>query len=178
MDNFKPSYETYKKIISDIKETGKYCDYSNAIDKDEFILMRHDIEFSIDRFSIHRPIKEVYYHKIQIPGIYNAYAPEFFSYADEITDYTKLDVKYIADSKHHWNYGIPLGKDLTENKKIQILIHPFSWTEEGYDNFNNFKSLLNEKDDELITTLNDEFKRFSEIHNEIKNEQCYFHIDK
>ena len=37
MDNFKPSYETYKKIISDIKETGKYCDYSNAIDKDEFI---------------------------------------------------------------------------------------------------------------------------------------------
>lgn len=261
MDNFKPSYETYKKIISDIKETGKYCDYSNAIDKDEFILMRHDIEFSIeraynlslvesengfystyfvqitnnfynafslknmillkqmidnghhiglhyhlngqtdflevrdgvrdqirilsemlgtkiDRFSIHRPIKEVYYHKIQIPGIYNAYAPEFFSYADEITDYTKLDVKYIADSKHHWNYGIPLGKDLTENKKIQILIHPFSWTEEGYDNFNNFKSLLNKKDDELITTLNDEFKRFSEIHNEIKNEQCYFHIDK
>ena len=49
MDNFKPSYETYKKIISDIKETGKYCDYSNAIDKDEFILMRHDIEFSIER---------------------------------------------------------------------------------------------------------------------------------
>lgn len=260
MHEFEPSYRFYKKMISAIQDTGKYCDYSDALTKDEFIIMRHDIEFSIerayelslvesenqfastyfvqitnnfynafslrnmqllkkmienghhiglhyhlngqtefmdvrdgvrdqirilsemlgtkvDRFSIHRPIKEVYYHKINIPGIYNAYAPEFFSYADEITEETKLDVKYIADSKHRWNYGIPIGKDLIENKKIQILIHPFSWTETGYDNLNNFKSLLNEKNDELIMTLSDEFKRFSEIHETIKAEQQYFDID-
>lgn len=259
MNRFIPSYEQYRKIIQDIKNSGKYCDYTEAPFRDAFIVMRHDIEFSIerayemslieteegfcstyfvqitnnfynafslknkillkkmiknghhiglhyhlngetdflkvrdgirdqirilsemigekiDRFSIHRPVKEIYYHKIEIPGVINAYSPDFFSYCDDINKNSKLEVKYIADSKHKWNYGIPMGKDLIESKKIQILIHPFSWTKEGMDNLNNFKSLLNEKNDELIETLDAEFKRFSEIKEIIKEEQAYYAV--
>ncbi len=256
---FVPSYDVYRSIIRDIQKSGKYCDYAEAPFREKFILMRHDIEFSIerayhlslietqenfsstyfvqitnnfynafslqnmqllrqmiqnghhiglhyhlngqtdplqvrdgvrdqirilsemlgtkvDRFSIHRPIKEVYYHKIDIPGIINAYAPDFFTYRDQVKDSDQLEVKYIADSKHRWNYGIPMGEDLLSSKKIQILTHPFSWTEAGYDNLNNFKSLLNEKNDDLIQTLDMEFQRFSEIKDIVKKEQQYYEV--
>ena len=56
---------------------------------------------------------------------------------------------------------------LMKNKKVQILIHPFSWTEEGYDNCGNFMALIDEKQSELIDTLNDEFLRFREVKDEI-----------
>ena len=46
---FKPSYDVYRSIIRDIQATGKGMSYSEAIGKEEFVIMRHDIEFSIDR---------------------------------------------------------------------------------------------------------------------------------
>lgn len=42
-------FDTYRSIITKIKQTGRYMDYIDAIDSNEFIIMRHDIEFSIDR---------------------------------------------------------------------------------------------------------------------------------
>lgn len=260
MDKFIPSYHEYRNIIRDIKKSGKYMDFKSALESDTFIVMRHDIEFSIerayqmslieqeenfystyfvqitnnsynpfskknidlltemermghhiglhyhlngqtefldvrdgirdqikilkdvtglhiDRFSIHRPIKEVYYHKINISNIINAYSPEFFTYAENVTEDTLLDVRYITDSKHRWNYGKPTLEKFNKNKKIQILIHPFSWTEEGYDNLNNFKALINEKNDELIQTLDGEFKRFSEIKNEIVDSHISYELE-
>lgn len=250
--DFKPSYANYRKILRDIKESGKYLDFSEAEKAEEYIVLRHDIEFSIDRahalslveddegikstwfvqltnnaynpfskknldllkdmiarghniglhfhlnglndevsvrdgirdeirflsemlnhpvdrFSIHRPVKEVYYYKIHIKGIINAYSPQFFSYAENVTPETKLEVKYLCDSKHRWNYGYPDAEMFKAHKKIQILIHPFSWTEQGYDNYDNFTSLIHEKDMELINTLDMEFKRFAEIKDEIMN---------
>lgn len=247
---FKPSFDVYKSIIRDIKKTGKGMSYAEAIGKDEFVIMRHDIEFSIDRayalslieseedfnstyfvqitnnsynafskrsldmlkdmadrghtiglhyhlngqldpilvrdgvrdqlrimsemlgrevntYSFHRPVKEVYYYNISIPYTINAYSKEFFSFAENVDENTVLDVKYIADSKHRWNYGYPDYETLMKYKKIQLLLHPFSWTKEGYDNLGNFMTLIDEKQDELIETLNDEFQRFREVKAEI-----------
>lgn len=248
--DFKPSFPVYKTILQDIKKSGKYLDFADAVDADEYIVLRHDIEFSIDRafelskveddegiksswfvqltnnaynpfskknldmlkdmiarghkiglhfhlngltdevsvrdgirdeirflaemldnpvdrFSIHRPIKEVYYYKIHINGIINTYSPTFFTYAENVGPETVLDVKYLCDSKHRWNYGYPDLEAFNSNKKIQLLIHPFSWTEEGYDNYDNFTALIHEKDIELINTLDSEFKRFSEIKDDV-----------
>lgn len=250
--DFKPSYDNYRKIIKDIQSTGYYCDYKEAMSREHFIVVRHDVEFSmerafqmslveseegfsstyfvqitnnsynalskqnielmrdmsvrghhiglhyhlngqtdyltvrdgvrdqirimsemvglnIDRYSFHRPVKEVYYYDIRIDGIINAYSKEFFSYADSISEDTKLDVKYISDSKHKWNYGYPDVATLEKYSKIQLLIHPFSWTEEGYDNLYNFYTLINEKQDTLIQTLDDEFLRFREVRNEVES---------
>ncbi len=250
MYHFEPSFEEYRKIIRAIQKTGKYMDYAEARDSDEFIIMRHDIEFSIDRaykmslveseegfqstyfvqitnnsynalskrnidmlhdmakrghhiglhyhlngqldsvavrdgvrdqirimsemlgmsvdrYSFHRPKKEVYYYDISIPNTINAYAKEFFTFAENVDSDTALDVKYIADSKHRWNYGYPDYETLMKYKKIQILVHPFSWTEKGYDNCGNFISLIDEKQLELIETLTDEFQRFRECREDI-----------
>ena len=54
-----------------------------------------------------------------------------------------------------------------KHKKVQLLIHPFSWTNEGLDNYRNFMALIDEKQAELIETLNDEFQRFREVKDEI-----------
>ena len=253
MKEFRPRYSIYRTILNDIKKTGKQCGYAEAIGKDEFIIMRHDVEFSIDRayalslieseenftstyfvqitnnsynpfskknidllrdmerrghtiglhyhlngqrdavlvrdgvrdqvrimsemlgmkidcFSFHRPVKEIYYYNISAPGIINAYSPEFFSYAETVTDDTELEVKYIADSKHRWNYGYPDYETLKRYKKIQLLIHPFSWTVDGFDNYENFVKLIDEKNRELIDTLTDEFQRFREVRDKIFGE--------
>lgn len=250
MESFVPSFEEYRKILRELKKTGKYMDFADAQNAEKFVVLRHDIEFSIDRayemskieseeginstffvqitnnsynafskknvdlihdmaarghhiglhyhlngqrdeisvrdgvrdqlrimsemlgmsidrYSFHRPVKEVYYYRIAIPYTINAYAPAFFTYADTVDQDTPLDVKYIADSKHRWNYGYPDYETLMKFDKVQILVHPFSWTETGYDNFGNFLSLIEEKDAELIDTLHNEFQRFQEVQDEI-----------
>lgn len=49
MREFIPSFQVYREIIRDIQKTGKACGYEEALSRDVFIIMRYDIEFSIDR---------------------------------------------------------------------------------------------------------------------------------
>lgn len=241
---FIPSYNHYRSILDNIIASNKYCDYWAAMHKDEFIVLRHDIEFSVerayqmsliesekgisstyfiqitnnaynafsmpnkhlvmdmharghkiglhyhlagetnplavrdgirdqirilsemygfpvDRFSIHRPIREVQYNSIPINGVINAYSPEFFTLVDCIDENTALSVKYIADSQHRWNYGVPDAKSLASNKKIQLLIHPDFWSESGHDEKNNFNQLIFEHTQTYIHTLDSECKHFN-----------------
>ena len=44
---YTPSYSNYVKILQAIKETGRLASYETA--KDEFIIIRHDIEFDISK---------------------------------------------------------------------------------------------------------------------------------
>lgn len=43
------SFEDYRKIIDIIKSTGRYMGYKEALGSDKFILMRHDVEYSVER---------------------------------------------------------------------------------------------------------------------------------
>lgn len=43
------SYDDYKEIIRIIKSTGKYADYKQAMGRDRFVIMRHDVEYSVER---------------------------------------------------------------------------------------------------------------------------------
>ena len=43
------SYKEYKEIIQIIKESGRMANFKQARGKDQFIIMRHDVEFSVDR---------------------------------------------------------------------------------------------------------------------------------
>lgn len=117
----------------------------------------------IDRFSIHRPTKDVLKANLQIYGLINAYDRRFFTFVDMMQLNTDLDVKYISDSMHCWNYGAPYGDIFRKNKKIHILIHPYSWTEAGYDNLLNFRSLFEEKRNVLEQTIDSECKHFGGI---------------
>lgn len=237
------NYQSYRKILKDIIATGKYCDYRDVLEqkKEDFFVLRHDIEFSIDRafqmaeveaeegisssyfvqitnnaynpfskknveilkkinamghhlglhyhrgntvsvekvikdvqfqaeilskmidveidrFSFHRPLKEHLEANISIPGLINTYGSQFFVLTDNPDD--NLSIKYIADSNHQWKYGKATYDYFNKFKRIQLLIHPLSWSEEGADHLNNFKMIMQEKHDEMVQTIEMEWKYF------------------
>jgi len=239
------SYDDYREIIRIIKSTGRASSYKKAINQDEFVIMRHDVEYSVERayelskveesmdftsnyffqwtnnsynilskrnmdmikdmhergqhiglhyalngltdmeqvkyqirkeldilsdmfgfqidtFSIHRPSKDALAANIKLAGKLNAYQNEFFTFAENIDENTPVDVKYMSDANHIWRYGYPDEANITGNKKVQILVHPFGWSKSGNDNFNNYKTLVTEKIGEMIESIDAECKDFME----------------
>jgi hypothetical protein len=69
----------------------------------------------------------------------------------------------MSDANHIWRYGYPDEENILNNKKVQILVHPFGWTKEGYDNFNNYRTLIDEKYDEMVDSIDNECKDFAEF---------------
>lgn len=239
------SFNDYRKIIQIIKDTGRVTDYKSALHTDKFAIMRHDVEYSVERayelarvessmdftstyffqwtnnsynilsrknkdlikdiherghniglhfalngmtdmeqirsqilkeirilnelfgftidtFSIHRPSKDVLRENIKLPGIINAYQDEFFTFGENVTEKSEVEVKYLSDANHIWRYGYPDEKNILSYDRVQILTHPFAWCKEGYDNFDNYKALVNEKYAELIDSIDRECKDFGE----------------
>lgn len=239
------SYDDYKEIIRIVKSSGRYMDYKHAMDKDKFVIMRHDVEYSVERayqlskveesmdftstyffqwtnnsynilsrrnmdmikdmhergqniglhfalngltdmaevrkqivkemdilsemcgfkidtFSVHRPSKDVLRENIKLPGIINAYQDDFFTFAEEVTPDTPVSVKYLSDANHIWRYGYPDESNILGNDKVQILVHPFAWHKNGYDNFNNYVALVEEKYAQMIESIDAECKDFCE----------------
>ena len=44
--------------------------------------------------------------------------------------------------------------------RMQLLTHPYSWTDNGYENMNNFTRLIRERTDELVSDMNSETNTF------------------
>ena len=121
----------------------------------------------VDRYSFHRPGREVLAANLKLDGLINVYDERFFHFREKIENPDELSIRYMADSMHRWNYGFPDRETLNRVDRIQILIHPYSWTEEGHDNRGNFKSLLAEKDKELREVFAGETKHFAEVRHEL-----------
>ena len=129
----------------------------------EIHVLSEMIGVEITEFSIHRPSADVLRENIKFPGIINAYQDEFFTFSENVTESTPLHVKYISDAKHRWNYGTPDAATLLENDRVQILTHPYSWTKKGYDNLENFRTLIQERNEELMDTIDNECKHFASV---------------
>jgi hypothetical protein len=130
--------------------------------KKEIEVMGSMLEVEIDCFSIHRPTSDVLRNIIKLDGIINAYDDLFFSFTEDVVA-NPPKIKYFSDARHCWNYGLePNEETITKYDKIQILVHPYSWTPQGYNNFDNFKTLVSEKNQELISTIDGECKHFAE----------------
>ena len=121
-------------------------------------ILEHFYGFEIDRFAFHRPKKEYLASYVVLEDKINCYDKKFFHYFDEKPD--KLDVLYLSDSNHKWKFGYPLDFDLSKVDKLQLLTHPYSWTDEGYDNYGNYLSLIRERKNELINSMNTETSTF------------------
>ena len=243
------SYDDYKEIVRIIQSTGRQAGYEKALKSDSFVIMRHDVEYSVDRayalakvessmdfvstwffqwtnnsynilsrrnkdmirdmyerghhiglhfalnglddmrlvrsqikkeihilsemfgfeitqFSIHRPSADVLRENIKLPGLLNAYQDEFFTFNEKVTEETKLKVKYMSDANHIWRYGYPDEKNIKGYDKVQILTHPFAWSKKGYDNRDNYATLIQEKYRELVESINQECKDFCEFKDE------------
>jgi hypothetical protein len=116
-------------------------------------------------FSYHRPPKNLLSSNIIVNGKINCYAPEFFTFLDR--DSKKIhqnnDILYLSDSRHQWNYGYPDPETIKKYERIQILMHPYSWTRNGGNAVETFSSLIEEKHKELITSIDQECKHFSSV---------------
>ena len=124
--------------------------------------LEHYYGFSVDIFAFHRcgsnpGILERY---VEVPGKINCYAKEFFHYFSGDKP-EEIRVHYLADSNHDWKYGHPFNIDYWDlPQKMQLLTHPYSWTERGYENISNFTKLIKERNEELLSDMNSETKTF------------------
>tara|TARA_Y100001963_G_C6780967_1_gene449824 strand:+ start:367 stop:1098 length:732 start_codon:yes stop_codon:yes gene_type:complete len=121
-------------------------------------ILEHFYGFKIDRFAFHRPKKEYLASYINLENKINCYDKKFFHYFDEKPN--KLNVLYLSDSNHKWKFGHPLEIDFSKINKLQLLTHPYSWTGDGYDNYGNYLSLIKERNDELLHSMNTETNTF------------------
>ena len=170
----KEDREIIKDLIKDIHERGHNIGLHFALNGmtdmeqiraqilKEIRILNELFGFTIDTFSIHRPSKDVLRENIKLPGIINAYQDEFFTFGENVTEQSEVEVKYLSDANHIWRYGYPDEKNILSYDKVQILTHPFAWCKEGYDNFDNYKALVDEKYVELIDSIDRECKDFGE----------------
>ena len=161
------------EAVSQIRDLGHHIGlHQNPPPMDDELLIDYilkDIEtlehyygFQVDRFAFHRcgsnpGILEKY---VEVPNKINCYSKEFFHYFDGGKP-EDLRVHYLADSNHQWKYGHPLYIDYWDlPQKMQLLTHPYSWSEEGYDNISNYTKLIRERNAELLTSMDSETKTF------------------
>ena len=157
-------------LISKIKELGHHIGLhqnppsSMKLDTLKDYIMR-DITileecygFEIDRFAFHRPKKEYLNYYVQLDNKINCYDKKFFHFFEKRPE--SLEILYLADSNHKWKYGYPLDFDFSKINKLQLLTHPFSWSDSGGDNYGNFVTLIRERNDELVNSMNTETNTF------------------
>jgi hypothetical protein len=122
-------------------------------------LLSTALDYPINKFSIHRPLRKHIENVISIPGFINMSDTRFFTYTDNFNVYD-LPVLYLADSNHAWKYGDPKDIDFSKISKMQLNCHPFSWTKKGLDNYDNFYILTKEKQLEALNSINEEIKTY------------------
>lgn len=172
------NYNTFshknKKYISEIismgHHVGAHIHLGNFIETYESIesyiikqcqLLSIALDYPITFFSLHRPIRKHMENVIRIPGYINLNDTAFFTFTENFNIYN-LPVLYLADSNHAWKYGNPLDIDFSKISKMQLNCHPFSWTENGFDNWNNFLILTREKQFEAVESIKEEIKTYPE----------------
>lgn len=116
------------------------------------------LEVPINRFCFHRPKKQFLSSYIEVNNLTNLYGKLFFVFLED--NKTIPEIRYLSDSNHQWKYGSPFETDFSKNCKVQLNCHPFSWTDFGYNNLDNFLTLLGEKRTEVIESIKSEFKTF------------------
>ncbi len=124
--------------------------------------LEHYYGFEVDRFAFHRcgSNPELLEKYVEVPNKINCYAKEFFHYFQGPKP-DKIHVHYLADSNHTWKYGHPMYIDYSKYPfRMQLLTHPYSWTENGYENMNNFSKLIRARTDELVHDMNSETTTF------------------
>jgi hypothetical protein len=120
--------------------------------------LEHYYGFEVDRYAFHRPKQEQLAMYLDIPGKINCYGELYFHYFEG--EKPDLNVTYLADSNHRWKYGHPITTNFNTVSKLQLNTHPFSWTEQGYENYGNFLSLIKERNQEMLFDMKSENKSF------------------
>jgi hypothetical protein len=127
--------------------------------KKDISLLQNCIELPVDRFSFHRPSFQLLNEGIKIDGLINTYDKQFFQLYEH-TPPQKFNIYYFADSEHQWKYGKPLDCLNPGMNKVQLLIHPYSWSKIGMDNCVNFSHLAQMKYNWMLKSMQGECHNF------------------
>jgi len=124
-------------------------------------VLEHYYDFKIDRFAFHRPNlnPDLLAWYVKIDDLINCNGREYFHYFEGKSP-DKLNVTYLSDSNNTWKFGHPLKLNFSEVRKLHVLMHPFSWTVQGYSNYGNFVSLIRERNEELLYSMDSETSSF------------------
>tara|TARA_R110001583_G_scaffold3112_2_gene20562 strand:+ start:842 stop:1612 length:771 start_codon:yes stop_codon:yes gene_type:complete len=122
--------------------------------------MYYDLPIKI--FSYHRPKPEYLQKYFTVEDKINTNGNKFFHYIGGDSGIVKpeeLNVTYLADSNHKWKWGDPKEVDFSKINKLQMNMHPYSWSKEGHDNLNNSIHVVKERTQELTHSMT-EIKTF------------------
>jgi len=109
----------------------------------EIRVLESYLGFTIAAFSEHNPRKIA--GEAKIKGYLNAYAMSSF--------------KYISDSVQHWREGC-LCQHLGSFHRLQVLIHPIWWTEEGSDR----KTILRKLERLAVSKVRETYSSVRKLH--------------
>ncbi len=152
-----------KALGHDIASHIHIGDYREGENLEEYILNEITtfelfVQVPVIGFSFHRPRHEYLRDYIKAGNYLNLYDRPFFQY------YTGnkpvMDVVYLSDSNHQWKFGHPQDEDFVFGNRLQLNTHPFSWSENDLDNFDNFDCLTKEMKINLLQCVNNEIKNF------------------
>ena len=129
--------------------------------KEEIEIMEKHFQTEIKVISAHDPSIQQKI-SLKLPSdILDAYAERF-----------TLNRKYLSESVQYWREGC-FCKNIYENKKLQILIHPVWWTKDGISMKNIMNNLLIEGNTKLNNLVNKDLKIYEEYIKKLKNEKYY-----
>ena len=121
--------------------------------------MYYDLPIKI--FSYHRPKQEYLQKYFTVKDLINTNGNKFFHYFNGkgTIKPEERDVTYLADSNHLWKWGDPKDVDFSKINKLQMNMHPYSWSKEGLNNFENTINVVKERTQELTHSMT-EIKTF------------------
>lgn len=155
------SNEIFEKILNMGHQIGLHYDeqkyLTTSIDQikehiySEAEILSRALSTQIKVVSMHRPSKLTLESSIELDGLINSYGKKYFG-----------EIKYVSDSRMNWRENpIELIKN-HEYNKIQILTHPFWYSEEVESIQNKFKKFLNEAVVSKYDLLNNNFRDLGE----------------
>ena len=121
--------------------------------------MYYDLPIKI--FSYHRPKQEYLQKYFTVKDLINTNGNKFFHYFNGkgTIKPEERDVTYLADSNHLWKWGDPKDVDFSKINKLQMNMHPYSWSKEGFENLENTIQVVKERTQELTHSMT-EIKTF------------------
>ena len=121
--------------------------------------MYYDLPIKI--FSYHRPKQEYLQKYFTVGDLINTNGNKFFHYFNGkgTIKPEERDVTYLADSNHLWKWGDPKDVNFSKINKLQINMHPYSWSKEGFENLENTIQVVKERTQELTHSMT-EIKTF------------------
>lgn len=127
--------------------------------KEEIEIMEKHFQTEIKMISAHDPSiqKKI---SLKLPSnIIDAYSERF-----------TVNRKYLSESVQYWREGC-FCKHISENKKLQILIHPIWWTKDGISMKSIMKNLMRTESTKISNLVNKDLKIYEDYIKKLKSKK-------